>query len=114
MTDYPGKSWERLSEPEKLGWSLEKQKAAREYTAAADTTAMMVVVNGRVLDEWGETATRSNLHSVRKSLLSALYGRPVTDGVIDLSATMADLEGDQLLEVLRLVIEAGPANKGVE
>jgi CubicO group peptidase (beta-lactamase class C family) len=51
----------------------------------------MVILAGQVLDEWGETERRFNVHSIRKSFLSALYGTPVREGTISLSATMADL-----------------------
>jgi CubicO group peptidase (beta-lactamase class C family) len=51
----------------------------------------MIVQAGRVVDEWGETSTRFNIHSIRKSLLSAMYGIHVADGCIDLSNTMEQL-----------------------
>ncbi|MGH7836164.1 MAG: serine hydrolase domain-containing protein [Candidatus Binatia bacterium] len=88
---YPDKSWERLNAPEKLGWSPEKLKAARDYAATVQTAAVMIIVDGRVLDEWGETAARFSIHSIRKSFLSALYGTPVRERKINLSATMAEL-----------------------
>jgi len=91
---YPGKSWQWLSEPGRSGWSREKLKAARDYTATIDTAAVMVVVAGQILDEWGQTATRFNVHSVRKSLLSALYGEPVRNGLVKLSGTLAELDID--------------------
>jgi len=48
------------------------------------------VVNGTVLDEWGETAKRFKSHSIRKSFLSALYGIQGGKGG-SLSTTLADL-----------------------
>ena len=51
----------------------------------------MVIVNGQVLEEWGETSTRYNVHSIRKSFLSALYGIHVKGGRIDLTNTMKQL-----------------------
>ena len=45
----------------------------------------------RVVAQWGDTAVKSNLHSVRKSLLSALIGIAVDEHKIDLSATMDSL-----------------------
>jgi CubicO group peptidase (beta-lactamase class C family) len=54
----------------------------------------MVVVGGQVLDEWGETSTRYNVHSIRKSFLSALYGIHVREKRIDLSRTLAELGVD--------------------
>ena len=88
---YPGRSWAPLRAPERLGWSREKLNAARKYTATLPTAGVMVVVNGQVLDEWGETATRFNVHSIRKSFLSALYGLHVREGHINLSSTMEEL-----------------------
>ncbi|PYV11449.1 MAG: hypothetical protein DMG07_19205 [Acidobacteria bacterium] len=88
---FPGKTWEQLRSPEKLGWSRERLKAARDYSATIKTAAVMIVADGRVLDQWGETETRYNVHSIRKSLLSALYGIHVREGTITLSATMAEL-----------------------
>ena len=88
---YPGATWERVASPADAGWSIEKLKLAREYSATIDTAAVMVVVGGLVLDEWGETTTKYNVHSIRKSFLSAMYGIHVRDGRIDLARTMEQL-----------------------
>lgn len=86
---YPGAAWERLPEPESLGWSVTKLQAARDYAATIHTAAVMIVVDGRVLDEWGDTKVRYNVHSVRKSFLSALYGIAVSQGAIRLSEPLS-------------------------
>jgi CubicO group peptidase (beta-lactamase class C family) len=88
---YPGKTWERVRSPEKLGWSLARLKEARDYSATIQTAAVMIVVDGKVLDEWGETARKFNVHSIRKSVLSALYGIHVKEGHVNLSSTMQAL-----------------------
>jgi CubicO group peptidase (beta-lactamase class C family) len=88
---YPGASWERVASPESAGWSSDGLRAARDYSATIKTSAVMIVQGGRVVDEWGETATRFNIHSIRKSLLSALYGIHVFDGRIDVTQTMGQL-----------------------
>ena len=71
---YPGQGWARVPSIEQAGWSEDKLKAARAYASTINTDAVMIVAGGLVLDEWGKTATRFNVHSVRKSFLSALYG----------------------------------------
>ena len=71
---YPGTSWDRAPSPESLGWSTDKLHLAKAYAATIHTAAVMIVVDGVVLDEWGDTAKRFNVHSIRKSFLSALYG----------------------------------------
>ncbi len=91
---YPEAQWTRLESPELRGWSREKLQAARDYAGTIDTETVMIVVDGQVLDEWGEPARRRNVHSIRKSILSALYGIHVHEGQIDLGKTMANLGVD--------------------
>ena len=87
---YPGPSWERAASPGDLGWSAEKLGAARAYAATIDTDAVMIVVDGRVVDEWGDPA-RFNVHSIRKAFLSALIGIHAREGRLRLSDTLAEL-----------------------
>lgn len=91
---YPGKSWEQVTSPETLGWDAAKLKATREYSTTIPTAAVMIIVDGRVLAEWGDTATKYNVHSIRKSFLSALYGIGVSERAIRLTDTMLDLSID--------------------
>jgi CubicO group peptidase (beta-lactamase class C family) len=88
---YPGKTWEKADSPEAAGWSSEKLKLARQHSDAIGSAAVMIVADGLVVDEWGETARRFNVHSIRKSFLSALYGIYVKKGKINLSRTMGEL-----------------------
>jgi CubicO group peptidase (beta-lactamase class C family) len=85
---YPGKTWKHGSA---AGWSREKLKAARDYSATIKTAAVMIVEHGAVVDEWGETDRKFNCHSMRKSLLSALYGIHVQAGHVRLSKTLTEL-----------------------
>jgi N-acyl-D-amino-acid deacylase len=89
--DFPGRSWERLTSPSDAGWSVEELATAREFSESLDTAAIMIVEGGRVVDQWGAVALPLNCHSVRKSLLSAMYGSHVDSGVIDLNLTMQQL-----------------------
>jgi CubicO group peptidase (beta-lactamase class C family) len=88
---FPGRQWQHYASPEAAGWSSARLGEAWDYAKTIKTAAVMVVVDGRTVAEWGETATRYNVHSIRKSLLSALYGIHVQDGEIDLSKSLADL-----------------------
>jgi CubicO group peptidase (beta-lactamase class C family) len=51
----------------------------------------MIVVDGKVLFQWGETGRKFNVHSIRKSLLSALYGTSFDKGEIKLSSRLEQL-----------------------
>ena len=85
---YPTAEWERHSQ---AGWSQPLLKAARDYMAARQTSAVMIVQGGRVVDQWGDTTRKINMRSARKSMLSALYGIHVAEGHIDLGRTMGEL-----------------------
>jgi CubicO group peptidase (beta-lactamase class C family) len=90
----PGKSWEVIDRPESLGWSPAKLARARAYAGQLDTAAVMVVVDGRVLCQWGDVSAKFMAHSMRKSLLSGLYGVYAGEGLIRLDKTLADLRID--------------------
>lgn len=91
---YPQKAWGQYATPEEAGWSSEKLQQAREYYDTLDSAAVMVVYDGAVLAAWGDVDRRFPCHSVRKSLLSALYGVHVGNGNIHLKKTLAELDID--------------------
>jgi CubicO group peptidase (beta-lactamase class C family) len=87
----PGKDWETAPTPESLGWSTEGLAAAQSYSERIGSAAVMIVDDGIVVDAWGDITQNYKCHSVRKSLLSALYGIYVADGRIDISKTLGEL-----------------------
>jgi CubicO group peptidase (beta-lactamase class C family) len=89
-TAYPGAQWERI-DPAAAGWSTKLLARAQAYSERAGSTAAMVVQHGRVVAAWGDAARRSPIASVRKSLLSALYGIAIDEGKVRLDATLAAL-----------------------
>lgn len=93
---FPGPEWERLTEAEarEAGWSLEKLAAAREHAGTLDTEAVVVVTRGKILEAWGAVERKFNVHSIRKSFLSALCGIQAAEGRLRLGATMAELGVD--------------------
>ncbi|HEX7091953.1 MAG TPA: serine hydrolase [Longimicrobiales bacterium] len=88
---YPGAEWERIRDPESVGWSSAGLEAVRQKLSTMATTGFMAVVGGRVLMEYGDVSAVSYIASVRKSVLSMLYGIYVDRGVVDLDATLAEL-----------------------
>lgn len=85
--------WQNI-DPASVGWSVERLKAAQDYAASLKPTAVMVVQDGKVIASWGDVSRKVNVASVRKSLLSALYGIAVSEGRIDLGNSLADLGVD--------------------
>lgn len=88
---YPGEEWSRWESPGDAGWSTAKLKSARDYADSLKTAALMIVQGGKVIDEWGETSRPFPCHSMRKSILSALYGPHTRSGKIDLAADLEAL-----------------------
>lgn len=87
---WPDAEWERITVPESAGFSSAALAAAAPHAEELGTTGMMVVVGGRVLLEHGDVRELSYLASVRKSILSMLYGMRVAEGTIRLDRTLAD------------------------
>lgn len=85
-----GQTWQN-ADPAASGWSVDKLDAAIDFAASLKPTAIMVVHDGKVIASWGEISHKVNAASVRKSLLSALYGIAVADGRINLDASLAEL-----------------------
>ncbi len=94
---YPGTEWTWAKTPESLGWSSEKLERAQAFSEAIGSAAVMIVDHGVVVDAWGDLTLNYHCHSMRKSLISALYGIYVSEGKIDLSATLADLGIDDIV-----------------
>ncbi len=88
---FPGAHWETIEHPEGLGWSTNTLARAHAFAQSAGSAALFVVHQGKVVDEWGQTARRFNVHSIRKSFLSALIGISVASNQIDRAQTLAQL-----------------------
>ncbi|WP_421368172.1 serine hydrolase domain-containing protein [Agrobacterium tumefaciens] len=83
-------TWEDIN-PIAAGWSAERLEAVRLEAKSLRPTALMVIRDGRVIARWGDASRKVNMASVRKSLLSALYGSAIAERRIDLSVSLAEL-----------------------
>jgi len=88
---YPGVEWERHTDPESVGYSLDALETVGAYADTIPSTGLVVVVGGKILYENGNIEDRSYIASVRKSVLAMLYGNYVKDGTVDLSKSLVDL-----------------------
>ena len=87
----PGTHWEHAGTS---GWSAALLAQAQAHSERAGSTAVMIVQRGGVVAQWGDTAHKSPVASVRKSFASALYGIAVEERKIRLEATLAELDVD--------------------
>ncbi|WP_248309883.1 serine hydrolase [Bosea sp. WAO] len=90
----PGRQW-RSIDPASAGWSSAALLPLRDYADLRKPTALMLVQNGVVVASFGEPTRKVGVASVRKSLLSALYGIAVAEGRISLDSTLAELGIDE-------------------
>lgn len=88
---YPGTEWAHHASPEAAGYSAEALARVRDHLATLHSTGLMAIVGGKVAFHYGDLDTVSYLASVRKSVLSMLYGIYVDRGVIGLDRTLEEL-----------------------
>lgn len=94
VPNFPATHWEKIERPEALGWSSNTLAEAHAYAQSIGSAALLVVHQGQVVDDWGETTKRFNVHSIRKSFLSALIGLCVSSNTIRLTNTLEQLGVD--------------------
>jgi len=109
-TIFPGTEWAWAESPEALGWSSEKLAAARAYADRIGSAAVMIVDDGLVVDAWGDIERKYHCHSMRKSLMSALYGVFFAEGAIDLGLSLEDLGIDDKMPLTRAEKQATVAD----
>jgi CubicO group peptidase (beta-lactamase class C family) len=95
-SNYPERVWKKCAAPETFGWSSQKLAAARAYSQEIGSAAVVIVQSGIIVDEWGDMDKKFNVHSIRKSFLSSLYGIAVAAQKIHLSDTLQSLGIDDV------------------
>ena len=81
------------ADPESMGYDAQKLAAISRAIVKHDipTETMVVVVDGKVIFEYGDTTRPANVSSCWASLLSILYGRLVHMRRIDLDETLESI-----------------------
>src|SRR5690242_14301276 len=69
QTRVPGAAWTAVK-PETVFYSSARLDSLRSWLKTLDTKAMLIVVHGQVIFEYGDVAHASKVASVRKSILS--------------------------------------------
>jgi CubicO group peptidase (beta-lactamase class C family) len=87
---FPGATWAKAT-PEQLGWSTAELGEARKFFDSLPPASLFVVDRGNVVVEWGDSAMKIKTSSIRKSILSALYGIFASKGGLDLDKTIGQL-----------------------
>ncbi|HQT92855.1 MAG TPA: hypothetical protein PL001_12605 [Candidatus Kryptobacter bacterium] len=91
VAQNPGKVWMQYAAPEDAGFSLEKLKSVVDLYEKNGATALLIVYDGNALLSRGDITRRYDTHSMRKSLISALYGIYSGSGKIDIHKTLKEI-----------------------
>lgn len=89
-------SWPPSAAPESVGWSADRLADAVSAAEHRGYATGIVMVRGNVIAKWGDTSQPQKMASIRKSLLSSLYGIAVEAGQIDALSTLEQLGIDEL------------------
>ena len=95
----PGTHWMQYTSPEEAGWSSEILHDVGHVADSIGSSAFMIIEDGKIVAQFGETNRKFMCHSVRKSLLTALYGFYVDSEQIDLQKTLKALDIDDIHEL---------------
>lgn len=95
---YPGAQWS-MATPEKYGYKANTCDTLDAYLNITNNTVtgLVVIVGGEMIYSWGTINETSYLASTRKSILSMLYGKYVTNGTINLDKTIGELIADGVI-----------------
>lgn len=88
---YPGQVWGHLAGSGLPAWDASALTAADHEADQLKTDAYLIVQHGLIVHAYGDIDKPMNLASVRKSLLSILYGIYVEHGEIDLDRSLDQL-----------------------
>ena len=117
-SQFPGLEWKQIVSPERMGFDSSILKEAKEFAASINSSAFMVIVDGKLVDQWGAVDKKYNTHSIRKSFLSVLYGKSIDEGHISMESTMEELgiddkEGLSLSEKKATIRDCLKARSGI-
>jgi len=88
--------WLAYSQPDDAGFAADKIDATKAQYDKMRSASLMVVYKGKVLIAWGDVSRRYMTHSMRKSLMSAMYGIYEGHGIIDLGISLGQIGIDDL------------------
>lgn len=66
-------------------------RLVKDYAISEKPTAILVVQGDAIITSWGDLDRKINMASVRKSLLSALYGIAIADQRVSLTRSLAEM-----------------------
>ena len=91
----PPDRFERIT-PAQAGYSAEKLQALAGFLEQAGSDSLLLLHDGKVFFEWGDIRKKRLIHSMRKSLLSGVYGAYAGRAELNLQQTLSQLKIDDI------------------
>ena len=82
--------------PGEASWSADDLQAIDALAGSMQTDSFLVVHRGRIVHAYGDITKPRNVYSVRKSVLSVLFGIYLDRGRMDLEQSLATLDVDDV------------------
>lgn len=79
------------AKPGSKGYSSEKLEVLKEHLESTGSSSMLIMIDGDIIFEWGDTGKKHLVHSMRKAMLNSLYGIAMERNQIDTSTTLKEL-----------------------
>lgn len=77
-----------------------------EFVKTTGTSSMVLMRAGEVVFEYGDIHQKHTIHSIRKAMLNSLFGIYIERGVINLDATLAELNINDITPLTAIEQEA--------
>lgn len=87
----PGAGWNHDEEARHLHWDTAKLADVTAKLRHLKPTGLVIVQDGKVVADWGDPARKVDVFSVRKSIVSALFGIAIAEGRINPRRTLAEI-----------------------
>lgn len=94
---FPGKEWEADPNKDPCNYFNKLKVFVRD---SMNTTGLVIVKNGKVALSFGDIEETSYIASARKSIMSMLYGKYLTNGTINPAASLKDLKINDVQKLL--------------
>lgn len=89
----PGRTWQHVN-ADAAGWSSEGLRRANAVARGLGTDSFVVIQGGKLIWRYGTPSQPTNIHSVRKSIASILFGIAHDTGTMRLDTTLGQLGVD--------------------
>jgi CubicO group peptidase (beta-lactamase class C family) len=96
VNSFPTANWDETPQGSLPSGSSQALDQTRTYLSTIATTSLIGVKAGKVFFSYGSVEKPGIVASVRKSVLSMLYGRHVEQGLIDIRRTIGEVGIDDL------------------